>query len=285
VIGPIQRTEARLAEIAAGDFSRQLEVPNRDELGTLAVNLNRMNDELRRLYEELETVSRHKSEFLANMSHELRTPLNAIIGFSELLQQQVYGELNEQQLRSVADVREAGQHLLSLINDILDLSKVEAGRMELEVSDVSLRQALESGLTMHAERAARAQVALALKLDVDITVRADERKLRQVVFNLLSNAVKFTPAGGRVDVSARTVDGAVTVAVTDTGPGIAPEEQELIFEEFWQAAGDSGNGDVGTGLGLPLARKFVELHGGRLWVESVRGAGSSFRFTLPVKPR
>jgi signal transduction histidine kinase len=286
VIDPIQRAGARLAEIAAGDFSRQLEVPNRDELGTLAANLNRMNDELRRLYEELETVSRHKSEFLANMSHELRTPLNAIIGFSELLEQQVYGELNEQQLRSVEDVREAGQHLLSLINDILDLSKVEAGRMELEVSDISLRQALESGLTMHAERAARAEVALALNLDVDdITVRADERKLRQVVFNLLSNAVKFTPAGGRVDVSARTVDDAVTVAVTDTGPGIAPEDEELIFEEFRQAAGDSRNGDEGTGLGLPLARKLVELHGGRLWVESVRGAGSSFRFTLPVEPR
>jgi signal transduction histidine kinase len=285
VIGPIQQTEARLAEIAAGDFSRQLEVPNRDEFGALAVNLNRMNDELRRLYEELETVSRHKSEFLANMSHELRTPLNAIIGFSELLQQQLYGDLNEQQLGYVEDVLESGRHLLSLINDILDLSKVEAGRMELDLSDVSLREALESGLTMHAEGAARAGVVLALTFDAgDTTVRADERKLRQVLFNLLSNAVKFTPAGGRVDVSAHTSDGIVAVAVTDTGPGIAPEDQELIFEEFRQARGDFGKHHEGTGLGLPLARKFVELHGGRLWVESVRGAGSSFRFTLPVEP-
>src|SRR5439155_1376398 len=150
LIGAIQRTGARLAEIAAGDFSRHVEVPNRDELGELAQNLNRMNDELSRLYEELETVSRHKSEFLANMSHELRTPLNAIIGFSELLQMQIAGELNEQQRGYVDDVLESGQHLLALINDILDLSKVEAGAMELDLSDMSLRTTLESSLTMHA---------------------------------------------------------------------------------------------------------------------------------------
>jgi signal transduction histidine kinase len=284
LIGPIQRTGTRLAEIAAGDFSKHVEVPNRDELGALAVNLNRMNDELQRLYGELETVSRHKSEFLANMSHELRTPLNAIIGFSELLQQQLVGELNEQQLGYVDDVLDAGRHLLSLINEILDLAKVEAGKMELDLADVSLRPALESGLTMNAERASRAGVALGLTLDPDeITVRADERKLRQVVFNLLSNAVKFTPPDGRVDVSATITAGVVEVAVADTGPGIAPEDQELIFEEFRQARADSGNRQDGTGLGLPLSRKFIELHGGRLWVESVPGAGSTFRFTLPVE--
>jgi len=285
LVVPIQRTEARLAEIAAGDFSRHVEVANRDELGRLAANLNRMNDELRRVYEELETVSRHKSEFLANMSHELRTPLNAIIGFSELLQQQMFGELNEQQLGYVEDVLDAGQHLLALINDILDLSKVEAGKMELDLSDFSLRDALESGLTMYAEGATRAGVALVLSLDPnEIAVKADERKLRQVVFNLLSNAVKFTPAGGRVDVLARMADGVVEVAVTDTGPGIAPEDQGLIFEEFRQVRGISGMRHEGTGLGLPLSRKLVELHGGRLWVESVQGQGSTFRFTLPVEP-
>ena len=283
LIGPIQRTEARLAEIAAGDFSQHIEVANRDELGSLAVNLNRMNDELRRLYDELETVSRHKSEFLANMSHELRTPLNAIIGFSELLQARLAGDLNEQQAGYVADVLDAGRHLLALINDILDLSKVEAGKMELEMSEVSLRDTLESGVTMHADRAARAGVALALRLEPDeIAVQADERKLRQVVFNLISNAVKFTPAGGRVDVAARLEDGVVEVAVTDTGTGIAPENQDLIFEEFGQVRGDDGKQHDGTGLGLPLSRRLVELHGGRLWVESVQGAGSTFRFTLPV---
>ena len=285
LVGPIERTEARLAEIARGDFSRHLEVTNRDELGTLARNLNRMNDELRRLYEELETVSRHKSEFLANMSHELRTPLNAIIGFSELLQAQLSGGLNEQQLGYVEDVLDSGRHLLSLINDILDLSKVEAGRMELDLGDVSLRHALESGVTMQAERAIREGIALGLQLDPDeITIRADERKLRQVVFNLLANAVRFTPSGGRVDVSARVTDGVVEVAVTDTGPGIAAEDQGLIFEEFWQVPGHSDKRHEGTGLGLPLSRRLVELHGGQLWVESIQGQGSTFRFTLPVLP-
>jgi signal transduction histidine kinase len=285
LIRPIQQTEERLAEIAAGDFSRHVEVPNRDELGSLAVNLNRMNDELRRLYEELESASRHKSEFLANMSHELRTPLNAIIGFSELLQQQSFGALNEQQLVYVDDVLDSGRHLLSLINDVLDLSKVEAGRMELDISDVSLRHVLESGLNMHSGRAVREGVALGLSLDPnEITIPADERRLLQVVFNLVSNAVKFTPAGGRIDVSALLNNGTVEVAVTDTGPGIAPEDQGLIFEEFGQARGDPGARNEGTGLGLPLSRRIIELHGGRLWAESGGGDGSTFRFTLPARP-
>ncbi|SRR6266508_247195 len=283
LVGPIQRTEARLAAIASGDFSGHVDVANRDELGALAENVNRMNDELGRLYQELETVSRHKSEFLANMSHELRTPLNAIIGFSEVLHEQMFGGLNEQQMGYVEDVLEAGRHLLSVINDILDLSKVEAGRMELEISDVNLRQALEAGMSMHGERASRGGVTLGLSLEPDdMVIRADERKLRQVVFNLLSNAVKFTPSGGRIDVSARMSDGAVEVAVSDTGTGIAPEDQERIFEEFQQAPGDTGRRQEGTGLGLPLSRKFIELHGGLLWVESEPGVGSVFRFTLPV---
>jgi signal transduction histidine kinase len=283
VVGPIQRTEARLAEIAAGDFTTHVDLPNRDELGSLAANLNRMNDELRRLYEELETVSRHKSEFLANMSHELRTPLNAIIGFSELLHQESFGPLNEHQRVYVEDVLGAGQHLLSLINDILDLAKVEAGRIDLELTNVSLRETLASGLTMHAGRAEHEGIEIALRLDPEeILVRADERRLRQVVFNLLSNAVKFTPAGGRVDVSARALDGVVEIAVADTGPGIAPEDQEVIFQEFGQARIAPERGEEGTGLGLPLARRFVELHGGRLWVETAPGEGSTFRFTLPA---
>jgi signal transduction histidine kinase len=285
LIGPIQRMESRVAGIASGDFSEHLDVENRDELGALAANFNRMNDELERLYQELETVSQHKSDFLANMSHELRTPLNAIIGFSEVLREQMFGELNEQQREYVDDVIEAGHHLLSLINDVLDLAKVEAGRMELALAAVSLPQALKSGLTMHGERASRAGIALGLRVEPDeIVIQADERKLRQVVFNLLSNAMKFTPPGGRIDVSAHMTDGTVEVSVSDTGSGIAPEDQELIFEEFQQARGGSHDQD-GTGLGLPLSRKFIELHGGRLWVESAPGAGSTFRFTLPVGPQ
>ena len=180
------------------------------------------------------------------------------------------------------DVLESGRHLLSLINDLLDLSKVEAGRMELELSNVSLRRVLESGITVNADRAARGGVKLRPRVEPhEIELEADERKLRQVVFNLLSNAVKFTPAGGVVDVSACRRNGLVEVAVADTGPGIAAEDTQLIFEEFRQASGNH----EGTGLGLPLARRFVELHGGRLWVESVKGSGSTFRFALPVRQR
>jgi signal transduction histidine kinase len=241
-----------------------------------------MNDELRRLYGELETASRHKSDFLATMSHELRTPLNAIIGFSEVLQEQMFGELNERQLAYVDDVLGAGRHLLSLINDVLDLAKIEAGRMDLELSQVALPDVLRSALSMHSERASRSGVALALHSEPgEITITADERRLRQIVFNLLSNAVKFTPAGGRIDVSARLEDGQVEIAVADTGPGIAAADLETIFEEFEQTS--DGKQAEGTGLGLPLSRKLAELHGGRLWVNSEVGRGSTFYFTLPTR--
>ena len=222
LVGPIQGTEARLAEIAAGDFSGRLEVPNRDELGSLARNVNRMNDELRQLYGELETASRHKSEFLANMSHELRTPLNAILGFSQVLQQKLFGELNAKQEEYVEDILSSGNHLLALINDVLDLSKVEAGQIELELAPFSLREAVEGGVVMVRERASKNRVALATEIAPEVqVVRGDERRIRQVLFNLLSNAVKFTPAGGRIEVGAAEVDGEIQVAVADTGPGIA----------------------------------------------------------------
>jgi signal transduction histidine kinase len=280
VVVPLRDTEARLDEVAAGDFAGRLDVPNRDEIGSLAAKVNQMSDQLERVYGELETASRHKSDFLATMSHELRTPLNAIIGFSEVLHEQMFGELNERQLAYVDDVLEAGRHLLSLINDVLDLAKIEAGRMELEVSQVAIPDVLRSAVSMHSERASRGGIVLSLRTDPDeITVAADERRLRQIVFNLLSNAVKFTPPDGRVEVSARLDDGHVEIAVADTGPGIASQDLETIFEEFEQT-GD-GKQVEGTGLGLPLSRKLVELHHGRLWVESEPGRGSTFRFTLP----
>jgi signal transduction histidine kinase len=241
-----------------------------------------MNDELARTYQELETASRHKSDFLATMSHELRTPLNAIIGFSEVLHEQMFGELNQRQLAYVDDVRSAGKHLLELINDVLDLAKIEAGHMELIVSDVAIPELLRSAVSMHSERADRAGITLGLTTDpAEITIAADERRVRQIVFNLLSNAVKFTPAEGRVDVSARLDDGRVEIAVADTGLGIPAGDLEMIFEEFEQA--HEGRKAEGTGLGLPLSRKLVELHGGRLWAESVVGRGSTFRFTLPAR--
>jgi signal transduction histidine kinase len=282
LVVPLRRTGERMTEIAAGDFAGHLEVPNRDEIGTLATNVNSMSDELGHLYDELETASRHKSDFLATMSHELRTPLNAIIGFSEVLREQMFGELNEQQLAYTDDVLGAGRHLLSLINDVLDLAKIEAGRMELEPTEISIRDLLASSVAMHSEGAQRGGIALDLaSVPAEISVVADERRLRQVVFNLLSNAIKFTPPEGTVDVSARAENGVVEIAVADTGPGIPAEDQAMIFEEFEQSA--SGKEAEGTGLGLPLSRKLVELHDGRLWVESEVGRGSTFRFTLPLE--
>jgi signal transduction histidine kinase len=181
----------------------------------------------------------------------------------------------------VNDVLEAGRHLLSLINDVLDLAKIEAGRMELELAPVALPDVLRNAVSMHAERASRTGIDISLRTEPEeITISADERRVRQVVFNLLSNAVKFAPANSPIDVSAHLEDGEVEVAVTDTGPGISADELETIFEEFEQTA--EGKHAEGTGLGLPLSRKLVELHGGRLWAESEVGRGSTFRFTLPI---
>jgi signal transduction histidine kinase len=284
LIGPVKQMETRMRELAGGDFSKRVEVPNRDELGALATDLNRMSDQLGSLYGQLEAASRHKSEFLANMSHELRTPLNAVIGFSEVLQEQMFGELNDKQKEYVHDIHASGKHLLSLINDILDLSKIEAGKVDLELSTFHLPSSLEGTLTLVRERATRHGIEVGLKVDDKLgEIVADERKVRQVLLNLLSNAVKFTPDGGRVDVRAEAVDSAVQIAVRDTGIGIAPEDQELIFEEFRQVGNDLFRKREGTGLGLTLARKFVELHGGRIWVQSEPGKGSTFTFTLPSR--
>ena len=283
IIGPIRSIEGRLGAIAAGKFSGEVVVPNRDELGSLASNVNRTSDELGRLYRELETASRHKSEFLANMSHELRTPLNAVIGFSDVLSEQIFGELNEKQLEYIDDIRSSGRHLLALINDILDLSKVEAGRMELEINPFSLQQAIESGVTMVRERAARQGVELKLDVPLDDTViEADERKVKQVLFNLLSNAVKFTPAGGEVAIKARVDAEDVAISVRDSGVGIAKQDQERIFEAFQQVESGPNAAQEGTGLGLGLAKRFIELHGGSITVESDLGKGSTFTVRLPA---
>jgi signal transduction histidine kinase len=251
----------------------------------VAVQNARLFQEIQDKSRQLETASRHKSEFLANMSHELRTPLNAIIGFSEVLLERMFGELNEKQAEYLQDVLASGRHLLSLINDILDLSKVEAGRMELVLATFDLPLALENAVTLVRERATRRRVALEIAIDERLgDFVGDERKIHQILLNLLSNAVKFTPEGGRVGVNAVPTDGAVEISVRDTGIGIAPEDQTAIFEEFRQVGSDHTGKREGTGLGLALAKRFVELHGGKIWVQSEIGKGSTFTFTLPVRP-
>jgi GAF domain-containing protein len=249
----------------------------------LAIQNARLFREIEDKSRQIEAANRHKSEFLANMSHELRTPLNAIIGFSEVLGERLFGELNEKQAEYTEDILSSGRHLLSLINEILDLSKVEAGRMELELATFDLPLAIDNARTFVRERATRHGITVNVKVDDRLgEYVGDERKIKQILLNLLSNAVKFTPEGGRIGINARQSNGAVEISVTDTGIGIAPEDQPRIFEEFRQVGSDYANKREGTGLGLTLAKKFVELHGGRIWVESEVGKGSTFTFSLPV---
>jgi signal transduction histidine kinase len=308
LVRPIESIQAAAAKIGSGSLDQRIEIPSDDELGALAEQFNRMASRLQESYaslelkvqertqelatalreldeksHEVEAASRHKSEFLANMSHELRTPLNAIVGFSQVLRERMFGEVNEKQAEYLDDILSSAHHLLSLINDVLDLSKVEAGQLELDVAPFSLPDALERGVVMVRERAMKdgVQVTVTKSPDVDV-VAGDERRLRQVIFNLLSNAVKFTPAGGTVDLRATQVDGEVRVSVSDTGPGIAEEDRERIFEEFQQTEAGIEQQE-GTGLGLALSKRLVELHGGRIWVDSELGKGSTFAFTLPTR--
>jgi len=248
----------------------------------IAIQNARLFHEIEDKSRELEIANKHKSEFLASMSHELRTPLNAIIGFSEVLLERLFGEINEKQDDYLKDIHSSGKHLLSLINDILDLSKIEAGRMELDTSRFDVAGAISNALTLVRERAQQHGIVLAQDVDPSFgAIVADERKFRQILLNLLSNAVKFTPDGGRIEVSARRTGDGAEFAVRDSGIGIAPDDHAAVFEEFRQVGGDYTKKQEGTGLGLALTRKFVELHGGRIRLESAPGAGSTFTFTIP----
>ena len=249
----------------------------------IAIENVRLFNEIQDKSQQLEVANKHKSEFLANMSHELRTPLNAIIGFSEALLEKMFGEMNAKQEDYLKDIHSSGRHLLSLINDILDLSKVEAGRMELELSEFHVPSAVQNAMTLVRERAQTHGITLKARVDPKLNeIRADERKFKQILLNLLSNAVKFTPDGGRVEVDARKNGNSIEVSVKDSGVGIAKEDQEAVFEEFRQVGRDYTNKQEGTGLGLTLTRRFVELHGGKIWLKSAPGKGSTFTFTLPL---
>jgi signal transduction histidine kinase len=250
----------------------------------IAMENVRLFKEIQDKSRQLEIANKHKSDFLANMSHELRTPLNAIIGFSEVLMERMFGEVNAKQADYLKDIHESGKHLLSLINDILDLSKIEAGRMDLELSSFDLPSALSNAMTLVRERAQRHGITLGLEVDPRLgEFRADERKFKQIVLNLLSNAVKFTPDGGKVHVLATEMDGKIEIAVQDTGIGIAAGDHEAVFEEFKQVGRDYTRKAEGTGLGLALTKRFVELHGGAIRLQSTPGKGSTFTITLPVR--
>jgi signal transduction histidine kinase len=214
------------------------------------------------------------------MSHEIRTPMNAVLGLAQVLQRE---SLADNQRDMVARIRGAGQSLLNILNDVLDLSKVEAGQVKLDRAPFSLREALDQGVVVVRERASNDGVRIVVSADQDAdVVEGDARRIQQVIFNLLSNAVKFTPAGGAVDVTTARVNGEVRISVADTGPGVAPEDHERLFDEFQQAEAGIEQRE-GTGLGLALSKRLVELHGGRIWVESELGHGSTFVFTLPAR--
>jgi len=249
----------------------------------IAIENVRLFDEIQDKSHQLAEASQHKSQFLANMSHELRTPLNAILGYAELILDNVYGDTPEK-MREVLDrIQRNGRHLLGLNNDVLDLSKIEAGQLNLSLADYSLKEVLQSVYSAVEALAKEKHIALKVEVAPDLpAARGDERKLTQVLLNLVGNAIKFTDTG-EVAIKAFAANGSFTVAVRDTGPGIAEAEQAKIFEEFQQADSSITRKKGGTGLGLAIAKRIVELHGGRLWVESSPGHGSTFSFTVPTK--
>jgi len=268
-------------EVAPFDIRERDLVEDFAAEGAIALQHAKLFRELEAKTKELEIASRHKSEFLASMSHELRTPLNAVIGFSEVLLDRMFGDINERQEAYLHDIRNSGKHLLQLLNEILDLSKVEAGQMVLEPTIFDVRAALDHALTMVRDRAAQHALTVIAQIGEDVgTVETDELKFKQVLLNLVTNAVKFTPDGGSISIRADREESALSITVTDTGIGVPPEDQERIFESFQQGRRGTAK-EEGTGLGLTLSRRFVDLMGGRMWLQSTPGQGSTFGFSIP----
>jgi len=293
---PVRAAHDFLSEVAEGRFGGTIVVPNRDDFGALAEHMNRMSGELRRLDDEqrvaaeelrrlndrLSQASRAKSEFLANMSHELRTPLNAILGFTELMLDELYGEVPPTLREPLTDIQTNGRHLLRLINDVLDLSKIEAGRLELGGGQYSVQEIVDVVHTSLRSLALEKGLAFTATVPPDIPpAQGDGRRLTQCLMNLAGNALKFT-RHGRVDIDVRLDGESLVYRVSDTGIGIPKDEVENVFAEFRQVDAAITREYGGTGLGLSITKRLVEMHGGRIWVESELGKGSSFFFTVPL---
>ncbi|MHB1391288.1 MAG: HAMP domain-containing sensor histidine kinase [Thermoleophilia bacterium] len=310
MLKPVAKLARITQAVARGDFNQKAGITSRDELGDLGRSVDRMTEslavqsddlqgkvgeleqvnqdlqtrerELRLSNRQLETANRLKSQFLATMSHELRTPLNSIIGFSELLEDETYGDLNTKQMQYIGNIVVSSKHLLQLINDILDLAKVESGTIEIHPEAMPLADAMSIVQSVVEPLASKKDISIDISLgDSNDTVMADPARFKQILYNLLSNAIKFTPAGGRVSIEVRREGPQVEISVIDTGIGISRKDQERIFYEFLQVEGSYVRKYEGTGLGLALTKKLVELHGGRIWVESSPGTGSRFSFTIP----
>lgn len=285
LIEPVREIRSRLRGIARGDFSGQLEIPNRDELGSLAENVNRMSRKLDRLYGELETANRHKSAFLANMSHELRTPMNAIIGFNRLVMRRCKDILPEKQYENLGKIAVSADHLLMLINTVLDLSKIEAGRVEVHPVDFDLTPLLEGCVRTAEPLVDGKAVEFVKEIGPALpSMHTDQDKVRQIVLNLLSNAAKFTERG-RIVLSAASENGDIRISVRDTGIGIPADQLPHIFEEFTQVDSSTTRRHSGTGLGLAISQRLASLLGGSIDVESEPGVGSVFEVTIPARYR
>jgi signal transduction histidine kinase len=283
IVAPVQEIDARLNRIAAGDFSQKVVVANRDELGALAQHVNLACERLQELYQRLQDASRHKSQFLANMSHELRTPLNAILGFGELMLDGVYGEVPDRMRAPLERMQSNGKHLLGLINDILDLSKIEAGQFNLTLGDYSVDELVRGVYGAVESLAAEKKLSILTRVPSGLPpARGDERRLAQTLLNLVGNAIKFTDKG-EVAIEVAAGKDAYTFSVRDTGPGIAEADQARIFDEFQQVDSSITKAKSGSGLGLAIAKRIVEMHGGRIWVDSQAGRGAAFSFTVPAR--
>jgi signal transduction histidine kinase len=305
---PLLKLQESASMIAHGDLDTFVDKSGSDEIGMLSQHLDGMRGSIKGLFEELskskdkveeysrtleqkveirtrelEIASKHKSEFLANMSHELRTPLNAILGYTELILDEIYGDVPDKIRETLKRLEKNGRHLLGLINDVLDISKIEAGQLLLSLNDYSIEELVQTVFTSIEALAAEKNLKLKMTIPKDLdTAKGDEQRISQVLLNLLGNAIKFTEEG-EVKVEVAVSNESFLISVSDTGPGISETDKNRIFEEFSQADGSSTRKKGGTGLGLSIAKKIVEMHGGRIWVESSLGEGSIFRFTLPVR--